>query len=75
MAQCKAKTKKGARCRRQAMEGSDFCSTHREAEAESTAGSSTFDPEADLAETLKTLLGVTAVGTIIYAALKLGKRF
>ncbi|HEX9885350.1 MAG TPA: hypothetical protein VGA70_02640 [Longimicrobiales bacterium] len=75
MAQCKAKTRKGARCRRDASEGSEFCGTHREAEPEARARSASNDIEADLAETLKTLLGVTALSAIVFAALKLGKRF
>lgn len=59
MTQCRGKTKKGDRCKRDAREGSDFCSIHQEQEIRPRDGDgSEWDQEAIITAAIG--LGVVA---------------
>ncbi len=77
MTQCQANTKKGNQCRRDAMAESEYCSTHQSAAQEDTSGEpSAFEMALDdLSDTTRALLGFATIGTIVYFALKFGKRW
>lgn len=68
MARCSGKTKAGNRCRRPAVEGSEFCATHRPEES-SGPRRRLPDWEAELSESTKTLLGFAIVGVIVLWAM------
>jgi len=48
MSQCQGTTKAGARCKRDAGDGSDYCGAHAEQAGEGQASSSTRDSGTDL---------------------------
>ena len=77
MTQCQANTKKGNQCRRDAMAESEFCSTHQSAAREDPSGDAGgFELALDeLSDTTRTILGFATIGTIVYFALKFGKRW
>lgn len=61
MAQCQGKTKKGERCKRDAMEGSAFCVIHQDQEIRPrTERTEEWDQEA----IMKAALGFAVVGLI-----------
>jgi hypothetical protein len=61
VAQCSGKTKKGERCKREAVEGSAFCSIHVDQEIrERPAPSGEWDTDA----IMKAALGFAIVGVI-----------
>ena len=74
MTQCKANTKKGNQCRRDAMAESDYCSTHQSAAQDDPGGDpSGFELALDeLSDTTRAILGFATIGTIVYFALKFG---
>ena len=63
MAQCQGKTKKGAQCRREAQDGSAFCSIHldQEVRARSEPRSDSWDREAIVAAAI----GFALVGVLL----------
>ena len=69
MSQCAGRTQKGDRCKREAREGTTYCSIHQEQEArprsgpESQAASSTLSQDPDWL--LKAALGVAAIVVIV----------
>lgn len=61
MAQCEGKTRKGARCKREAQSGSGFCSIHQDQEIrERTVHQTEWDRDA----IIKTAVGFALVGAI-----------
>ena len=73
MARCKAYTKKNERCRREAMAGSDVCSTHKDVDVSGSGGSEWAIDE--LSDGTRAVLGLATIGTIVYLALKMGRRW
>ena len=70
MTQCEGKTQRGERCKREAREGSAYCSIHQEQEArarrpedatESPSATKARDPD----WTLKAALGFAALAAIV----------
>jgi len=70
MAQCRGTTRKGERCRREAGEGSHYCSFHEPESAES--GGSGWNDE--LTDTAKTVLGLAVAAIVVGAYLLRGGR-
>jgi len=68
MAQCRGTTQKGDRCRREAGEGSHYCSYHEPAEEE-TRRPGWND---DLTDSAKTVLGLAVAAIIVGAYLLRG---
>ncbi len=62
MAQCEGKTKKGERCKREAREGSAFCSIHVDQAVRAPSRSAT---EWDTDAIMKAALGFALVGAIV----------
>lgn len=64
MAQCKGTTKAGSRCKRQAREGSEFCSIHVSTEPRERpqGGKATWE----LNDTLKVMVGIALFGALAY---------
>jgi MYXO-CTERM domain-containing protein len=61
MTQCAGKTRKGERCKREAREGSIYCSIHREQEAHPRPEAKSQDPDF----VLKAALGLAALAAIV----------
>ncbi|MCG6956134.1 MAG: hypothetical protein LJF04_09090 [Gemmatimonadetes bacterium] len=69
MAQCQGTTKKGERCKRDAREGSDFCSIHVDQEIRprsAPAGSAEWDRDS----IMKVALGFALVGAVLFFRLR-----
>ena len=70
MAQCSGKTKKGTECRRNALEGSDYCALHLTQDPDAPSGREAIkDLEERLSETAKTVLGFAIAAGIILTVL------
>jgi hypothetical protein len=67
--QCRGTTKKGDRCRREAVSGSDYCSIHEE--MESREGGDRWDE--DFSDAAKTVLGIAIAAVIIISYLVRGR--
>lgn len=61
MTQCRGTTKQGERCRREAAEGSDYCSIHMDQAADENAERGEWDVDA----VLKTALGFALIGAVV----------
>ncbi len=73
MAQCEGTTKKGARCKRESLEGSSFCNTHQGMEeGTNTSGSAWCNENYELSDNAKTVLGFVVVGLLILWSLRRG---
>ena len=70
MGQCRAKTKKGDRCRREASESSRYCSVHKPTEDEGPAESAWDD---DLSDTARTVLGLAIAAVVVCSYLLRGR--
>ncbi len=70
MGQCRGKTKKGDRCRRDATENSRYCSTHKPVKDETDTGSSW---DADLSDSAKTFLGLAICAIVVGSFLVRGR--
>jgi hypothetical protein len=69
MAQCQGTTRKGERCKRDAREGSDFCSIHLDQEIRprsDAAGSAEWDRDS----IMKVALGFALVGAVLLFRLR-----
>jgi hypothetical protein len=69
MAQCQGTTRKGERCKREAREGSDFCSIHLDQEIRprsAAAGSVEWDRDS----IMKVALGFAVVGAFLFFRLR-----
>ena len=73
MDRCHGKTKSGTRCKRAAVEGSRFCSTHANQEPGAEEADGSAEPSQDL-DTLDALIVLVVTGAVLYAALTL-RRF
>ena len=70
MAKCQGKTKSGAQCKRQAGEGSEYCSTHQPAEGAEEA------VDQDLTQDLMLIaLGLAATGALFLVLKTVGRWF
>jgi hypothetical protein len=69
MAQCQGTTRKGERCKRDARDGSDFCSIHvdQEVRPRSTSAGPT---EWDRDSITKVALGLAFVGAVLFFRLR-----
>lgn len=66
MTQCRGTTKRGEQCRREATEGSDYCSIHMD-----QAGQESFEQEEwDVDAILKTALGFALIGAVVLFRLR-----
>lgn len=65
MTQCRGTTLKGERCRREAAEGSDYCSLH-EGQNENASASDDARAEWDVDAIVKTALGFALIGAIVF---------
>lgn len=63
MAQCEGKTKKGERCKREAVEGSKFCAIHVDQELRPPSEPSRAEWDTDAI--MKAALGFALVGLIL----------
>ena len=73
MAKCQGKTKSGAQCKRQASEGSEYCSSHQPAEdAEGAEGAEAQDLTQDL---MLIALGLAATGALFLVLKTVGRWF
>ena len=72
MARCSGTTKKGAPCRLNALEGSDYCAVHITQDPNAPSGSEAIEElEGRLSETVKTALGFAiAVGIVVSVLIK-----
>ena len=72
MARCSATTKKGAPCRLNALEGSDYCAVHIRQDPAAPSGREAIEElEGRLSETVKTILGFAiAVGIVLAVLVK-----
>jgi hypothetical protein len=70
MGQCRGKTKKGDRCRREASENSRYCSTHKPVKDE-TASRASWDD--DLSDSAKTVLGLAIAAVVVCSVLVRGR--
>jgi hypothetical protein len=70
MGQCRGKTKKGDRCRREATENSRYCSTHKPVKEDTPAGTSWND---DLSDSAKTVLGLAIAAIVVCSYLVRGR--
>ncbi len=61
MTQCAGRTQKGDQCKREAREGSDYCSIHQEQEAPPRSEPKSRDPD----WMLKAALGMAAIAAIV----------
>ncbi len=61
MTQCRGRTKQGQRCRREAAEGSDYCSLHQDQAEEASHEHEEWDVDA----ILKTALGFALIGAVV----------
>ena len=68
MAQCRGTTKKGERCKREAPDGSAFCSIHvdQEIRARSAPTSNEWDRDA----VMKAALGFAVLGAILFLRIR-----
>ncbi len=67
MTQCRGTTLKGERCRREAAEGSTYCSLHEgQAERRDARAPEGTETEWDTAAILETALGVALIGAIVF---------
>ncbi len=64
MTQCRGTTKKGERCKRDARDGSEFCSIHQEQEIRPRAGRSAAAAEWDRDAIMKAAIGFGLVAAI-----------
>ncbi len=70
MASCSGTTKKGDRCRRNALKGSDYCAIHFAQDPAAPSGREAIEElEGRLSETAKTVLGIAIVAGIVLSAL------
>ncbi len=70
MARCNATTKRGAQCRLNALEGSDFCAVHISQDPAAPTGREAIeDLENRLSETAKTVLGLAIAAGIVLSVL------
>jgi hypothetical protein len=68
VAQCQGTTRKGERCKRDAKEGSRYCSIHFE---QDTSDHRTDEPVTwDRDTILKTALGVAVVGAVLFLRIR-----
>jgi hypothetical protein len=68
MTQCAGRTQKGEQCRREAREGSAYCSIHQEQEA-APRSEPRFEPQSrdrDPDWLLKAALGMVAIAAIVF---------
>ena len=65
MAQCKGTTRKGERCKRDASEGSAYCTIHLDQEVRPPSGAKRSE-EWDRDSLVKAALGFAVVGAIIF---------
>ena len=73
MAKCQGKTKSGAQCKRQASEGSEYCSSHQPAEdAEAAEAAEAQDLTQDL---MLIALGLVAAGAMFLVLKTVGRWF
>jgi hypothetical protein len=70
MGQCRGKTKKGDRCRREASESSRYCSTHRSPKDEGETGSSWGG---ELGDSAKTVFGLAVAAIVVCSYLVRGR--
>ena len=69
MAQCKGTTKKGERCKRDASEGSDFCTIHLDQAVRPRSKPSTSE-DWDRDAIMKAALGFALVGAVLFFRLR-----
>jgi hypothetical protein len=70
VARCQGKTKSGAQCKRQAIEGSEYCSAHQPAEGAEGA------EDQDLTQDLMLIaLGLAATGVMFLVLRSVGRWF
>ncbi len=70
MARCQGNTKSGAQCKRQATDGSEFCSAHQPAEGAEAA------EDQDLTQDLMLIaLGLAATGVMFLVLKSVGRWF
>ncbi len=80
MERCHGKTRAGARCKRTASAGSDFCAIHAD-QAKGAAGSAGPSGNGESAaaaegrDPLDTIIAATALGVVVFAALTLRRLF
>ena len=70
MGQCRGKTKKGDRCRRDATESSRYCSTHKPVKEETESGSAWDN---DLSDGAKTVIGLAICAIVVCSFLVRGR--
>ena len=68
MAQCQGKTKKGERCKREAAEGSDFCTIHIDQEIRPPKEPSNHEWDTDAI--MKAAIGFAIVGVLLLFRLR-----
>jgi hypothetical protein len=70
VAGCSGTTKKGTRCRRKALEGSDYCALHITQDPAAPTGRRAIEELEDrLSETAKTILGIAIAAGIVLSVL------
>ncbi len=69
MSQCRGTTKRGERCRNEAVGGSNFCSIH--AQTDAGEGGARWDD--DFSDTAKTVLGLAIAAVIVFSYLLRGR--
>ncbi len=70
MASCRGTTKKGAQCRRNALEGSDYCALHITQDPNAPSGREAIEElEGRLSEAAKTVLGIAIAAGIVLSVL------
>ncbi len=70
MASCRGTTKKGARCKRKALEGSDYCVLHITQDPNAPSGREAIEElEGRLSEAAKTVLGIAIAAGIVLSVL------
>ncbi len=63
MSQCRGTTQKGERCRREAAEGSEYCSLHEGQSEDAERGPTA---EWDVDAIVKTAIGFALIGAIVF---------
>ena len=70
MASCSGTTRKGARCQRNALEGSDYCAIHIAQDPAAPSGREAIEElEGRLSETAKAVLGIAIAAGIVLTVL------
>ena len=76
MDKCQGKTKSGAQCKRQAVEGSEYCSSHQPAEDAEWAEGAEGAEDQDLTQDLMLIaLGLVATGALFLVLKTVGRWF